>query len=102
MSGRAAVSHNTYDEYDAPAEVLVSNKAAPGPEPDMAESPWTLAPARQKVLASGKDGEGDDVPTEMIFNLFNRGSGWGEEIIPHVTVEKRKITKKVPKRSKQV
>lgn len=97
MAGRAAVRHHAYED-DAPAG---SKKAAPEPEPDKVESPWTLAPARQ-VLASGKDGEGEDAPTEMIFNLFNRGSGWGEEIIPHVTVEKRKITKKVPKGSKQV
>ena len=32
-------------------------------------------------------------PTELIFKLERRGYGWGEEIIPHLTVEKRPVTK---------
>lgn len=35
--------------------------------------------------------DGDDGPTELIFKLSRRGYGWGEEIIPHLTVEKRPV-----------
>lgn len=30
-------------------------------------------------------------PTELIFKLERRGHGWGEEIIPYLTVEKRPV-----------
>lgn len=33
----------------------------------------------------------EDPPTELIFKLERRGDGWGEEIIPHLTVENRPI-----------
>ena len=35
--------------------------------------------------------EENDGPTELIFKLSRRGYGWGEEIIPHLTVEKRPL-----------
>lgn len=37
--------------------------------------------------------EGTDPPTELIVNLDRRGEGWGEEIVPYVTVEWRPIVK---------
>lgn len=36
-------------------------------------------------------GERDEVPTELIFKLTRRGYGWGEEIIPQLTVERRPV-----------
>jgi len=33
-------------------------------------------------------------PTELIFKLERRGYGWGEEIIPYLTVEKRPVKRK--------
>lgn len=33
-------------------------------------------------------------PTELIFRLQRRGEGWGEEIIPYITVEQRPIAGK--------
>ena len=35
--------------------------------------------------------ERDEVPTELIFKLTRRGYGWGEEIIPQLTVERRPV-----------
>lgn len=35
-----------------------------------------------------------DQPTELIFKLERRGDGWGEEIIPHLTVERRPLRSK--------
>eukprot|EP00884_Botryococcus_braunii_P002347 jgi/Botrbrau1/12112/Bobra.0186s0031.2 len=40
-----------------------------------------------------EEGEGSDV-TELIFRLDRKGSGWGEEILPSLTVEHRPLTKK--------
>lgn len=37
------------------------------------------------------DEDEDEGPTELIFRLSRRGYGWGEEIIPHLTVEKRPV-----------
>ncbi len=39
--------------------------------------------------------------TELIFTLERRGSGWGEEIFPHLKVEQREITQRVRNRSSQ-
>lgn len=36
-------------------------------------------------------GQRDEVPTELIFKLTRRGYGWGEEIIPQLTVERRPV-----------
>eukprot|EP00803_Ostreobium_quekettii_P004387 evm.model.scf_42.14 EVM.evm.TU.scf_42.14 scf_42:93671-99960(-) len=43
--------------------------------------------------ASGEEGAGKE-PTELIFKLDRRGYGWGEEIIPNVTIERRPIESK--------
>eukprot|EP00889_Picochlorum_renovo_P004083 jgi/Picre1/31113/NNA_006467.t1 len=46
------------------------------------------------VLSSADEGDAghaEDSPTELIFKLSRRGYGWGEEIIPHLTVEKRPV-----------
>lgn len=51
-------------------------------------SPWAVA-----KLKEGKDADAETAATELIFNLYNRGSGWGEEIVPHVTMQQRKIRK---------
>lgn len=39
---------------------------------------------------SGSEGEEEgDSPSELVFRLERRGEGWGEEIFPHIVVEKR-------------
>ena len=74
----------------------------PAQRPSATPSPWQPAPVDVRDAevrgggagASGEARQGQQgEATELIFNLFNRGSGWGEEIIPHITVEKRAITK---------
>ena len=40
-----------------------------------------------------KRGKNED-PTELIFKLERRGEGWGEEILPHLTVERRPLQPK--------
>lgn len=51
----------------------------------------------EDVVSSADEGdvhyaEGvENSPTELIFKLTRRGYGWGEEIIPHLTVEKRPV-----------
>eukprot|EP00892_Ulva_mutabilis_P002979 jgi/Ulvmu1/12682/UM094_0039.1 len=69
---------------------------------------WTAVPASQapwqtskrEKSARSKDQTADQAPTELIFNLYNRGSGWGEEFIPHLTVQQRAVVKK-PRRAWQ-
>mmetsp|Transcript_37594 Transcript_37594/g.96186 ORF Transcript_37594/g.96186 Transcript_37594/m.96186 type:complete len:748 (-) Transcript_37594:129-2372(-) len=39
----------------------------------------------------GADSETIKGQTELIFKLERRGSGWGEEILPHLTVEQREV-----------
>jgi hypothetical protein len=43
------------------------------------------------VESESSDKELKEGPTELIFKLSRRGYGWGEEIIPHLTVEKRPV-----------
>lgn len=63
------------------------------------QSPWQSS--KREQLSPRKHDVPDHAPTELIFNLYNRGSGWGEEIIPHLTVEKRAVVKK-PRQEWQV
>jgi hypothetical protein len=44
---------------------------------------------------------GTDTPTQLIFNLYNRGEGWGEEIVPHITVEQRELKARQRKQSER-
>ena len=37
----------------------------------------------------------DDEATELIFKLEKYGSGWGEELLPRLTVEQRPIKKRI-------
>ncbi len=39
------------------------------------------------------DSEEPPGPTEIVFKLERRGDGWGEEIFPHITMEKRPLIK---------
>ena len=47
-------------------------------------------PRKSEVQAS----QDKDEPTELIFKLDRRGYGWGEEIIPFLTVENRPVKRK--------
>jgi hypothetical protein len=62
------------------------------------QAPWSST--KQESEAGSRSTTGEE-SGELIFNLYNRGSGWGEEIIPHITVKKRAVTKK-QRRSWQV
>lgn len=68
---------------------------------DYCEGAYTPFPACQAPWQSTKQERQDNNRSmdaedsgELIFNLYNRGSGWGEEIIPHITVTKRTVAKK--------
>eukprot|EP00890_Picochlorum_soloecismus_P006646 jgi/Picsp_1/806/NSC_04295-R1_protein len=41
-----------------------------------------------------QESQDKEEPTELIFKLERRGYGWGEEIIPYLTVEKRPVKRK--------
>lgn len=50
-------------------------------------------------VAESRVEEGSSVveePTEMIFELSRRGSGWGEEIFPMVSLERRPLARTKP------
>ena len=38
---------------------------------------------------------GSEEVTELIFKLEKYGSGWGEELLPRLTVEQRPINKRI-------
>jgi hypothetical protein len=56
------------------------------------QSPWQSTQQEDNTCDSDSSSGGGH--TQLVFNLYNRGSGWGEEIIPHITVEKRTVVKK--------
>lgn len=55
------------------------------------QAPWQSTKQESQAGSRHPDSEESG---ELIFNLYNRGSGWGEEIIPHITVKKRAVVKK--------
>lgn len=60
-------------------------------------SPWLTSgqTGRRRSGESQKPpGEEEEEPTELIINLYKRGEGWGEEILPHISVEQRCIKRK--------
>lgn len=63
------------------------------------QTPWQ--PSKREQSSGSKSSKLEKPPTELIFNLYNRGSGWGEEFIPHLTVQQRAVVKK-PRRAWQV
>ena len=38
--------------------------------------------------------------TELVLTLKRRGEGWGEEIFPHVALERRPVPKRMPRRNR--
>jgi hypothetical protein len=68
------------------------------PAPASAD-PWAPDSADDRRARGGRDGT--PAPTELIFNLYNRGDGWGEEIVPHVTVERRVVKGRRRKRNQR-
>lgn len=70
---------------------------APPEEPPSA-TPSSPAPKKKSSSTTARSGrgrprlkDGEDPPTELIFKLERRGDGWGEEFIPHITVENRPL-----------
>ncbi len=49
------------------------------------------------ILAGSKNiaDTDNEEATELIFTLEKRGSGWGEELFPRLTVEQRPIKKRI-------
>lgn len=97
--GETAADHpDVHSETQAPNNIPPSSSLMPAhvQEPEIVTD-ITSIPLRKGV--TGKVGRGrprskavqEDPPTELIFRLTRRGEGWGEEIIPHLTVEKRPI-----------
>mmetsp|Transcript_20593 Transcript_20593/g.57143 ORF Transcript_20593/g.57143 Transcript_20593/m.57143 type:complete len:755 (+) Transcript_20593:162-2426(+) len=81
----------------------VGSSAAEGHDDDADdEQHHPLGPYSELLPGELKDQQGlvRDKPTELIWKLDRRGHGWGEEIIPFVTLEQREI--KPPKRRHRV
>ncbi|GMH35055.1 hypothetical protein BSKO_02923 [Bryopsis sp. KO-2023] len=57
------------------------------------EFPYSVADSKEGP-EPGPTSPPGEVPTELIIKLDRRGYGWGEEIIPRLTVERRPIAKK--------
>jgi hypothetical protein len=49
--------------------------------------PWDAPRASDKASSF----RSVEAPTELIFSLYKRGEGWFEEIMPHLSMEKRPI-----------
>ncbi|KAI8110515.1 hypothetical protein M9435_002189 [Picochlorum sp. BPE23] len=84
-------------EKDACDDVVVEDEAVAVPKKKAVRRrgrPRKVKEEEEVVLASADEGDAghaEDSPTELIFKLSRRGYGWGEEIIPHLTVEKRPV-----------
>jgi hypothetical protein len=110
--GRAKVARSLNDIFDENGlgieTVRVEDKVPPGQtsEATVFESTVTSRSVRQRSTrarakdasqTSGVSAPSGDQPTELIFKLERRGDGWGEEIIPHLTVERRPLRSKKKK-----
>jgi hypothetical protein len=78
-------------------EVLAAQDTTRSPDvsctPSKADpAPWQSTGLEKRLNAVTSENDGK--PTQLIFNLYNRGYGWGEEIVPHLTVERREVVRK--------
>lgn len=96
--------HTRLSRYATYCALRISSDSADLSERHLTPVPASQAPwqsSKREQSSRSKDDTPEQAPTELIFNLYNRGSGWGEEIIPHLTVQKRAVVKK-PRREWQV
>lgn len=96
--------HKLFCRHKAYSALRVSSDSSEKSERHLTPVPASQTPwqsSKREQSSRSKDDTPEHAPTELIFNLYNRGSGWGEEIIPHLTVQQRAVVKK-PRREWQV
>ena len=78
----------------AAAAAAAAATAAAGLAEQQRVASESLSEVEALLSSSSEDDDDEALPpaTELIFRLERRGEGWGEEIIPHLTVEQRPLT----------